>query len=111
MNYAEMTNAELDDLMATRVMGWGKAGDKWIYPNQEFYIFSDEWQPSTMEESMVDVLLKVLADGVTLELGHDGSAYWVYSDRRSSENRDLGQAPTLPRAMCEAIAAAYEERK
>jgi hypothetical protein len=111
VNYAEMTNAELDDMMATRVMGWTPHGGDWRHPDGIVYT-SGDWQPSTMDEPMVDVLFKVLRDGYSPRFfqSSDKRFFWVRVYRNEEVICEAG-ALTLPRALCEAIAAAYEERK
>jgi hypothetical protein len=115
VNYAEIPNAELDDMMATRVMGWAPHGGDWRHPDGIVYTSGDYWQPSTMYEPMVDVLFKALEDGYAVEnISKGKEGYGVEFGRFESDGyyyQHVAHAPTLPRALCEAIAAAYEERK
>jgi hypothetical protein len=107
-----MTDEELGILMATNVIGWHKNlyYDEWLDMNGIRTVSpSGYFAPAIYNNDMMTVFLKALGDGYQFEISHDcPEEFYVAVYTVSRDLADEARESTLPRAMCMALARAYE---
>ena len=122
MDYSKLTDAELDDLVATRVMGWHRGPNPNYPPSMDLPVWLDAngeiahsryFFPVECADDMLLVLPKVLADGyrIIMETPECLDGLYRVGVRLIDGNIWFANASTLPRALCEAVVAAYEVKK
>lgn len=109
----EMTNAELDALIAERVMGWqmSKNGSaRIVVVGRNKYKF--DWHPTEDISQAMQAVEKVVGVGqfenrFVIVIGSDMQRVRVYGEMGNEELADEFD-PELPLAICKAIASALE---
>jgi len=117
----DYTNKQLDELMATRVMGWKETdansitssrvwrvnGDGW--KNSPERISVNSWHPSTNISQAFEVVDQMIAD-YYIEIYHNkGERTWMVFILDEKNQWDV-EADTLPLAICEASLKAVETK-
>jgi hypothetical protein len=119
----DYTNGLLDELTATKVMGWHKA-DAFNEASAPFLVWRDkaemfehtenEWNPSVNIEQAMQVLEKMIADGykeTAMVYEREG---WIVEFYKEDVFDDVGndaRDKSLPRAICLAALKAKENVK
>lgn len=113
-DYSKLTDAELDVLIAERVMGWVLETDDEHWPLRWYSGTGKHesdlvlWTPSTNELDILEVLRKALGDGYGILIRMEDDLYRIGVYKYSPFEIENATASTPTRALCEAILAAYE---
>ncbi len=115
IDYSKLTNAELDALVATSVMGWHvfcMGPCEWEYDTADgkwAHVLAFSPSDGDSPEDLILVLRKVLADGCQVCVKIIGGKYAVRVARGGDPWKlSESDTPALPRALCLAVNAAYE---
>jgi len=109
-----LEGAELDARVAEKVMGWHlyfRPEGCWESQNfkGEFERWRGDFNPTREPDDLLCVLDKALKDGCVFHAGMmlEGNGYWVHISPRGYIGETMRSAPTLPLAVCRALAKAY----
>ena len=116
LDIAKMEGEALDQLVAEKVMGWSCLESYWLNASGAEIASRFNWHPSAgkkLSAAASDVLLKALADGyrIIMETPECLDGLYRVGVRLIDGNIWFANASTLPRALCEAVVAAYEMKK